>query len=362
VIIGEDASLVVWARAINSVTGCIGTWDSSAIGISHAIPETPPIMAADPNVPADPYLDAVCKGDTGVSYYINPADGSTYNWSIPALGFTRNNTDEIQVDWLITGGDYTVTVREISAYGCEGTESEALVLVAQPDPDLGPDMAICEGQEMTFTLTQEFQQLQWQDGSTQNSFTTGESGAVIVTVWDEYGCQGSDTADLTVNPLPLVDLGPDTTLCGENSILLDAGDFLSYQWSTGETTRTLRVYAGEKALRVTVTDVNGCRNSDTIRILACNPLMLLEPIANAFTPNNDRVHDTWEINNIGLFPNASIKVFDRWGRMVFSIDKGYENDWDGTSNGKALPMDTYYYIIDLNTGEEPLTGDVTIIR
>jgi large repetitive protein len=297
-----------------------------------------------------------------VTYFVTPSAGATYNWSIPALGFTRDNTDEIQVDWLIVEGDYTVTVREISADGCEGTESEALVLVAQPSPDLGPDVGICEGQEMTFSPIQEYQQYHWQDGSTQNSYTTGEPGLVIVTVWDEYGCQGGDTADLTVYPLPHVDLGSDTTLCGENSILLDAGDFVSYQWSTGETTRTLTVYAGEKALQVTVTDEHGCQDSDTIKILACNPLLLLEPITNAFTPNNDKVHDTWEINNIGLFPNASIKVFDRWGRMVFSVEKGYENNWDGTSNGKDLPMDTYYYIIDLNTGEEPLTGDVTIIR
>ncbi|MBP1669179.1 MAG: C-terminal target protein, partial [Bacteroidetes bacterium] len=325
-------------------------------------PQTPPIIAADPNVPGDGYLDAVCAGDTGITYYVSPAAGSTVNWSIPALGFTRENAVEVQVDWLITGGDYTITAQEISAFGCAGTESEALVLVAQPEPDLGPDAGICEGQNMTFSPTQEFQLYQWQDGSTQESYTTGESGSVIVTVWDEYGCQGSDTADLAVYPVPQVDLGSDTVICGENSILLDAGVFEAYYWSTGETTRTITVYAGEKALRVTVTDENGCVDSDTIQILACNPLLLLEPITNAFTPNDDRVHDTWEIKNIELFPNASIKVFDRWGRMVFSIDKGYENDWDGTSGGKGLPMDTYYFIIDLNSGDEPITGTVTIIR
>jgi gliding motility-associated-like protein len=297
-----------------------------------------------------------------VTYYVTPVAGSTYNWSIPALNFSQDNTDTIQVDWLIGGGEYTITIQEISLYGCAGTESEALVLVAQPEPDLGEDMGICDDQHMTFSTTQEYQQYQWQNGSTQNSYTTSEPGSVIVTVWDEYGCQGSDTATLTVYPLPYVNLGPDTTLCGESSILLDAGEYPFYQWSTGETSSTIRVFAGEKALLVTVTDEHGCSNSDTIRILACNAPMLLDPIANAFTPNNDKVHDTWEINNIGLFPNASIKVFDRWGRMVYSIDKGYQNDWDGTSNGKDLPMDTYYFILNLNAGDEPITGTVTIIR
>jgi gliding motility-associated-like protein len=360
--IDEGTTVTVWARAINSVTGCIGIWDSSALGTSYSLPVTPPIIAGDPNAP-EGYLDAVCAGDTGVTYYINPVAGATYNWSIPALGFTSENTAEIQVDWLITGGDYTVTVQEISSYGCNGTVSDAMVLVSQPKPDLGPDVGICESQNATFSPIQEYQQYQWQDGSTQESYTTGDSGMVAVTIWDEYGCQGSDTATLTVYPLPHVNIGPDTTLCGENSILLDAGDFMYYQWlPSGETSRTLLVYAGEKTLRVSVTDVNGCMDSDTIRILACNPLLLLEPITNAFTPNNDKVHDTWEIKNIEMFPDASIKVFDRWGRQVYSIDKGYQNDWNGTYKGKDLPMDTYYFILDLNSEEEPITGTVTIIR
>jgi gliding motility-associated-like protein len=360
--IAEEATMTIWARAVNSLTGCIGTWDSSATGITHPLPDTPPIIADDPNVPADGYLDVVCPGDTGVIYFVNPVAGATYRWSIPALGYTLENAAEITVDWLLTGGEYIITVQEISSFGCEGTESNALVLVSQPYPDLGADMEICDGQSMIFSPTHEFQQYLWQDGSTQQSYTTAEQGDVSVTVWDEYGCQGSDTVFLTVHALPHTNLGNDTVLCGENSILLDAGDFDYYQWSTGETSRTLRVVSGEKALRVTVTDEHGCQNSDTIRILACNPSRLLEPITNAFTPNNDKIHDTWEINNIEMFPDASIKVFDRWGRMVFSIDKGYQNDWDGTSNGKKLPMDTYYFILDLNTGDEPIKGTVTIIR
>ncbi|MBA7528065.1 hypothetical protein ES705_20248 [subsurface metagenome] len=55
-------------------------------------------------------------------------------------------------------------------------------------------------------------------------------------------------------------------------------------------------------------------------------------ITNAFTPNNDGVHDTWVINNIEIYTNVQIDVFDRTGRLVFHVDGGYENDWDGTFN------------------------------
>jgi gliding motility-associated-like protein len=167
---------------------------------------------------------------------------------------------------------------------------------------------------------------------------------------------------VTLYGLPDVNLGSDTVICFENSVLLYAGEFEQYFWSTGETTDAIRVYAGPKTIHVTVTDEVGCQGRDTISILPCDPLRLLDPITNAFTPNNDKVHDTWELKNIEMFPDASIKVYDRWGRIVLNVDGGYENDWDGTSNGKELPMDTYYFIIELDSSSDPITGTVTIIR
>jgi gliding motility-associated-like protein len=75
-------------------------------------------------------------------------------------------------------------------------------------------------------------------------------------------------------------------------------------------------------------------------------------------------HDYWEIRNMYMFPSADIQVFDRWGRLVYRSDGGYSNDWNGDDmNGRGLPMDTYYYIIDLKVdGVEPVTGTITIIR
>ncbi|MBN1414496.1 MAG: gliding motility-associated C-terminal domain-containing protein, partial [Bacteroidales bacterium] len=360
--IPANSTLSLWARAVNSVTGCSSTWDSTAFGTSHPLPLTPPILAADQGITEVGYTDVVCSGDTGVRYYINPVFGSTYDWSIPALGYIQQNSSEIKADWIIDNGDYTITVQEISSFGCAGTESNALVMVAKPESDLGNDAAICADQSITFSMVHEFRQYQWHDGSTEPAYTASLPGIVSVMVWDEYGCRGSDTVQLIVYPLPHVDLGPDTVICGNNSILLDAGDFALYQWSTGETTNPLEIFAGEQVLTVKVTDDNGCQDTDTIRILVCHPLQLLEPITNTFTPNGDKVHDTWQIKNIELFPNVSIKIFDRWGRMVYSVSKGYNNDWDGTSNGKQLPVDTYYYILDPHTGDEPINGTVTIVR
>ena len=57
---------------------------------------------------------------------------------------------------------------------------------------------------------------------------------------DQYGCDSTRTLNLTVNPLPVIDLGNDTTICQDSTLLLTAGaGFATYNWGTGETTETL---------------------------------------------------------------------------------------------------------------------------
>jgi gliding motility-associated-like protein len=68
-------------------------------------------------------------------------------------------------------------------------------------------------------------------------------------------------------------------------------------------------------------------------------------IPNAFSPNGDGINDTWQIKLLNSFLNAKVQVFNRQGQLVFNT-KGYSKPWDGTSNGKPLPIGTYYYVIE----------------
>ena len=56
-----------------------------------------------------------------------------------------------------------------------------------------------------------------------------------------------------------------------------------------------------------------------------------------------------------------MQVFTRTGKLVFE-STGYATPWDGTIKGKPLPIDTYYYIIEPESGRKPVTGYVTIIK
>lgn len=84
-------------------------------------------------------------------------------------------------------------------------------------------------------------------------------------------------------------------------------------------------------------------------------------IANTFRPNGDGINDTWKINSIENYPNALVQLFNRHGDKIFE-SRGYSKQFDGTYQGQALPIGTYYYIINLNTGCNLLTGSLTLVR
>jgi len=84
-------------------------------------------------------------------------------------------------------------------------------------------------------------------------------------------------------------------------------------------------------------------------------------IANAFTPNGDGINDYWVINGIASYPSAIVQVFTRNGQKIFE-SKGYTTPFDGTFNGKQLPSGVYYYIINLKSNCNLLSGSLTIIR
>jgi len=79
-----------------------------------------------------------------------------------------------------------------------------------------------------------------------------------------------------------------------------------------------------------------------------------------FTPNNDGFNDLWEIPGLETYGTCSVKVYNRWGKLVFS-SPDYHNEWDGTSDGVKLPPAAYYFIIKTgNSGT--ITGTVNIVR
>ncbi len=88
---------------------------------------------------------------------------------------------------------------------------------------------------------------------------------------------------------------------------------------------------------------------------------------NAFSPNGDGINDIFNIQAIDVYPNNKFSIFNRWGVVVFEAQP-YNNDWDGTSTvlgalgGGALPVGTYFYVLDLGDGSTPMSGYIYLNR
>ncbi len=99
---------------------------------------------------------------------------------------------------------------------------------------------------------------------------------------------------------------------------------------------------------VNVTDMNACTVTGTATVKSMNEYCLIIP--EAFSPNDDGTNDLWRIEDIELYPDVVITVYNRWSQEVWRSDRGYTQPWDGRSNGIMLPVDSYHYVIELNNG------------
>jgi gliding motility-associated-like protein len=310
----------------------------------------------------------VCAGDTGIAYYVSGWDTSTFDWTVEGGTITRNYGDTIIVNWPDEPGSYTITVQETSEYGCAGELKSGVVHVVSPSVDLGGDTYVCEGDYFELEPAGNFMAYLWQDGSTGSTYSTDQEGWITLQVTDAGGCTARDSLYLSVYDLPVVDLGPDTVVCGDTGVDLDAGsEGISYNWSTGDMSQLITVfYGGEEEIWVQVEDEYGCVSSDTVLVHNCSVEFFFRDIPTAITPSDGNgLNDFWEISQLESFPQAVVEIFDRWGTLVWRSEPGYSSPWDGRNmRGGEVPMDSYHFVIDLNTGnkKDVITGIITVIR
>ena len=143
-----------------------------------------------------------------------------------------------------------------------------------PVVDLGPDATLCVGQNLVLDAAVPGGSYVWQDGSTLGSFVVSGPGNYNVTV-TVNGCSASDAINVGYNALPVVDLGPDITLCTGQTTTLDAtvpGG--TYGWQDGSGNPTFNV-TGPGTYTVNVS-ANGCSTNDAINV-AYNTTPVSEP-------------------------------------------------------------------------------------
>lgn len=180
------------------------------------------------------------------------------------------------------------------------------------------------------------------------------------------GCADTASQQITVYANPVVDAGPDRVILQGGSITLTptvTGNNLQYEWlpntylSSNSIVNPVTNTTVDITFTLTVTGEGNCMGSDDVYV----KVLLAPKIPNTFSPNNDGINDRWEISYLFTYPGNRVQVFTRTGKKVFE-SIGYTKPWDGTWQGKSLPVDTYYYIIEPGNGLKPITGYVTIVK
>ena len=273
----------------------------------------------------------LCSGDE-LTLDLNGLKG-TYRWH-------DGSVDSI---FLVSGaGEYWVEVTQGSC-----TTLDSISVHNFPVPLLfGSDTILC--QEDTFGLKVDHVAgpYLWHNGSTDSLFQVTEAGEYWVTATDSNNCIHYDTIEVDYYVIPDL-LGSDTMVCDKNGLLLtvNGGPFEAYQWGDGSEKKTFN--ARESGL-VTVeveTDCGLIGDSIFISYDSCDCAIFFP---NAFTPNANGLNETFRPHTKCTFIEYNLKVFNRWGEMIFETTDETEA-WDGTFRGSTVQDGIYLCIFQYRT-------------
>jgi gliding motility-associated-like protein len=223
---------------------------------------------------------------------------------------------------------------------------------------LGNDTAACSNGGLRLSTLSSFSSYLWNTGSTDPIIRPTTTGDYMVEVTNEYGCKKSDTIFVTLYPAPRPAIMYDSNLesfCKDSIVSLEANEnFVSYIWSTGDTTKSITTVHNENDyFSLLVTNSYGCRRKTELQI-DCSPVIGLVP--NLLTPNEDGKNDIFYIEYL-RHGKWIFEVYNRWGARVY-LNNGYDNSF----NPKELEDGIYYFSLRHKDGMGERKGWLQIIR
>jgi gliding motility-associated-like protein len=271
-------------------------------------------------------------------------------------GFTEGN---IEYTAIVPNGTSTINVTPITS---DSTATVTVNGVEVPSGTASANLPLEVGENTITTIVKA------EDGTT-TTYT------VIVTREAAVGPDNAGLSDIVINDGTLkpdfntdqndyrVDVPNETNSIVITPITIDPNSTVEMivDGKTVNPTLPIDLNVGDNEITIIVSAPDGTKDTYVVIVDRADA----EPQAiiptNIITPNGDGKNDYWIIPGIEQYPNNSVKVFDRAARLVYSKNN-YNNEWDGTYKGSPLNEDTYYYLIDLGSGQPKIKGFITIVR
>jgi len=327
------------------------------------------IILAEPD-PISSFISGIdettCFASDGI-IDLTPTGGRkpyTFEWS------TGDSIEDLSG---LSFGTYTVTVSD--AFNCP-QDTNSIILIDQPRIAINipvinascydysdgiANLGIISGGASPYTFIWNTNPIQ-----TDSNATGLSAGTYSVTVTDINNCPETSDSITITQPDSIKATLTSECLNGLGNIYVNTSGGTSpysYSWSNGNKT-DIQMNLEPGKYSVIITDINNCPEANyDIDFLPCTLM-----IPTAFTPNGNGENDVWDIKNLKFFPDSKMKIYNRWGDVVFK-SKGYEIPWDGKHRATKLDLPTavYYYVIEnvdpkfVEAGSV-LYGYVTIVR
>lgn len=272
-----------WVQA-NSNQGCTG---SDTISISAVLPissvDLGPDLIICPNTPTN-----LPAGGTYASYLWSTGDTTS--------SITISNTGTFWLEANVAGE-------------CPGRDTIEVFNYTVIPLDFNDDSTKCGNNTVGTWGT--YSSYLWSTGSTQSTETFEDSTLTFLTVTDANGCEQSDSFEVAVWPIPVVDLGEDTYYCPGEELILESNIGGTYEWSTGSTSSLIAVTsAGTYWLGVT--NEEGCTGHDTVIIDFCLGQDELKTTSFSIWPNPTK--EWFELRGTAKIESADL--FDLTGKHI----------------------------------------------
>ena len=307
------------------------------------------------------FSDSTTFNDPVTVYNWNFGDGGTSVLQNPSHQYTAQ-------------GLYTVSLAVQTQAGCRDTlrQNNLIKLVQSPLVAIGGDTAVCVFSSMLHTgLFQrpDTSAVAWSwnfpngnnaiiQNPLQQVYTTAGNFVVTTIATNSSGCKDTAVKNITIYPLPVATLPGTLTMAAGFPVTISAtysSNVASYLWSPAATlscTNCPQPIANPKfntTYQVLFTDSNGCRNTGEVTVIViCKNANVFMP--NTFSPNGDGSNDVFYPRGQGINRAKSLRVFNRWGEIVFESKDFPINDpnygWKGMyKNNKAQPG-VYVYQVE----------------
>lgn len=203
----------------------------------------------------------ICYGDT--VQLQAPSGYSNYVWKSSSM--TNNLLQQGIVVQPLLSSKFIVTAEK--SVGCLASDTITVAVVQAKQVNLGQDTSFCQGGSILLDPGTGFLQYNWSTGSSNRVLEIKQAGVYQLMALDPNGCKARDTFEVkTVYPSPRVQLARDLPICEGKSVVLSVPSGMQrYQWSDGTVGSSLQVSQLGKYW-VEITDINGCKGSDTTSI------------------------------------------------------------------------------------------------